>query len=147
MQLTKGQKDALVRKVMTIVEAKKEAKREELRKDYKPSKEVQDLISRFKKFFEARKQFYDIVKKLGFRVEYSYVETGADDLYDIVVNFDDKKITFADVENKIKERELGSMYNQMYPYPDEQSVFDELELQNLSKSFDVDAFLAKYQEL
>lgn len=147
MQLTKGQKDALVRKVMTIVEAKKEAKREELRKDYKPSKEAQDLISRFKRFFEARKQFYYIVKELGFRVEYSYVKTGEDDLYDIAVNFNDKKITFADVENKIKERDLGSMYNHMYSYPDAQSVFDELELQNLSKSFDVDAFMKKYEEL
>ena len=147
MTLTKGQKDALVRKVMAIVEAKKEAKREELRKGYKPSKEVQDFISRFKKFFEARKKFYDTVKELGFCVEYSYVASGVDDLYDISVNFGDKKITFADVENKIKEKELGSMYNQIYTYPDEQSVIDELELQNISKSFDIDAFLAKYQNL
>ena len=65
MRLTKSQKDALVRKAMSIINEKMEAKREELRKNYKPSKKAVAFLARVKKFFEARTAYYKAVEEAG----------------------------------------------------------------------------------
>ena len=148
MQLTKGQKDALVRRVMTIVNEKKEAKREELRKGYKPSKEAQEFISRLKKLITIRSNFIKQVKELGFEfeMEYSYLKCMIDDKYSFDVPYH-REIDLNNYVEKIMNSDLDKMYNSQYKYPTEESVMDDLELTNLSKSFDVDAFLAKYENL
>ena len=147
MQLTKGQKDALVRKVMAIIEKKKEAKREELRKDYKPSKEANEMIARLKKLFEARKKFMDTIKELGFRPEYSYVHNGENDKFSFELRYIDKDTTFDLLAGRIRDNELGETFNSKFTYPAEWDVTDDIELLNLGKSFDIDAFLKKYEEL
>ena len=147
MTLTKGQKDALVRKAMAIVEAKKEAKREELRKGYKLSKEATEFLVRVKKFFKAREEYIKAVNSLGFAFGYCNVETNRDEPFYMSVNHSDKNASYEKVENDVVEKEL-SKYNAVFKYPTQEEVYDEIELMNLSKSsFDVDAFLSKYQNL
>ena len=147
MQLTKGQKDAIVRKVMTIIEEKKEAKREELRKDYKPSKEATEFLARVKKFFKAREEYIKAVNSLGFAFGYCNVETNRDEPFYMSVNHSNKDASYENVEKEVFEKEL-SKYNAEFKYPTQEEVYDEIELMNLSKSsFDVDAFLSKYQNL
>ena len=150
MQLTKSQKDALVRKAMGIINEKMEAKREELRKDYKPSKETTEFLSRVKKFFEARETYYKIVKELGFKVDTYSMQLGSvkQDI-DIPIQHykDSDMVKYEDVVKQVEDKELGNLYNKKYTYPTEYEIMDELELSGLSKSFDIDAFLAKYQNL
>ena len=147
MQLTKGQKDALVRKVMAIIEKKKEAKREELRKDYKPSKEAKEMILRLGKLFDARKKFMDTIEELGFRPEYSYIQNGINDKISFQLRYTDNDTTFDFLADRIRDNELGETFNSKFTYPDEWNVTDDIELLNLGKSFDSDAFLKKYEEL
>lgn len=147
MQLTKGQKDALVRKALAIVEKKKAEKREELIKDYKPSREATELLDRIKKLLDARKKFYKVIEELGFRVNYNYIEPNVKDGFNIEIVFNKNDVKFSELADKIREKELGSMYNNKFKYPTEYDIMDEIELANLSKSFDIDAFLKKYEEL
>lgn len=146
MQLTKGQKDALVRKVMAIIEVKKEAKRKELIAQYKPSKEAKELVEKIKTLFAARAVYYKTLKDLGFSLDYNKVDISNSikplSLYNTNTDHDiDYFIT------EIRDAELGKTYNKQYRFPTEEDVIDELELLNIGKSFDVDAFLAKYQNL
>lgn len=150
MQLTESQKDALVRKAMSIINEKMDAKREELRKSYKPSKEAVAYLARVKKFLEARATYYKAVEELGFSIDSYSVKLGDKEL-DIdtsvhhYLNLDEVK--YKDIAKRVEDKELDDLYNKKYTYPTEYDIMDELELSGLSKSFDIDAFLAKYQNL
>jgi len=147
MQLTKGQKDALVRKVMAIIDAKKEAKREELRKSYKPSKKASELITKIEKLLKARAQFYKTIDELGFRVNYTCIYTNNDCEFSFELQFNKKDAKLSDYADKIRDKELGKIYNKEFKYPVECDVIDDIELMSLSKSFNVDEFLKKYEDL
>lgn len=150
MQFTKSQKDALVRKAMSIINEKMEAKREELRKSYKPSKKAVAYLARVKKFFEARTAYYKTVEELGFSINAYSVELGGNES---IINTNVQHyngpvhLKYEDIVKKVEDKELGDLCNKKYSYPTEYDIMDELELSGLSKSFDIDAFLAKYQNL
>ena len=147
MQLTKGQKDALVRKVMSIIEEKKNQKREELRKDYKPSKEVTAYIKKLEKLFAAREQYHKVIKDCGFELNYSHVKAPLDSNFYLSIYHEKDELTLDKCFDRIRDNELGRIYDKQFSYPDECSVMDEIELLNLSKSFDVDSFLEKYKNM
>ena len=150
MQLSKGQKDALVRKVMTIIEEKKEQKRNELIAKYKPSKEIVEILERIKKYLNAKEKFFNTIKELGFTAKYSYVAfenevlsgsgIGSDSYTESTRNFDD-------YAKLVRNAYIAKKFNKEYTYPDETNVIDDIELLNIGKSFDVDAFLEKYRNL
>ena len=147
MQLTKGQKDAIVRKVMAIIDSKKEAKREELRKSYKPSKEANEFLTKVEKLLKARAQFYKTIDELGFRINYNCIETQNDCEFSLDLFFNKKDAKLSDYADKIRDKELGKIYNDRFKYPTECDVTDDIELMNLSKDFKIDEFLKKYEDL
>ena len=147
MQLTKGQKDAIVRKVMAIIDTKKEAKREELRKSYKPSKEANEFLTKVEKLLKARAQFYKTIDELGFRINYNYIEIKSDCEFSLDLPFNRKDVKLSDYANKIRDNELSKIYNDMFKNPTECDVTDDIELMNLSKDFKIDEFLKKYEDL
>ena len=149
MQLSKGQKDALVRKVMTIIEEKKEQKRNELIAKYKPSKEAVELLERIKKYLSAKEKFFNTIKELGFIAKYSYVMFENDELLRSIGgdNYTESTRNFNDFAKFVRDADLAKKFNKEYTYPDEISVIDDIELLNIGKSFDVDAFLEKYKNL
>jgi len=151
MQLTKSQKDALVRKAMGIINEKMEAKREELRKSYKPSKRAAGFLAKVKKFLEARETYYKTIDELGFKIDSYYVQLGSVESspFDISIQHykDSDQVKYEDIVKKVEDKELDDLYNKKYTYPTEYEIMDELELSGLSKSFDIDAFLKKYEEL
>lgn len=148
MQLTKGQKDAIVRKVMAIIDAKKEAKREELRKSYKPSKEAAILIKKLTKLYDLRMQYCAAVRELGFDVGHSTITCDALRKLNIYIYHEDNETNNIDKwKEAIRDKELGDIYNKQFNYPSEYDVIDDIELMNLSKDFKIDEFLKKYEDL
>lgn len=147
MQLTKGQKDALVRKVMAIIDAKREAKREELRKSYKPSKEANEFLTKVEKLLKARAQFYKTIDELGFRINYNCIELKDNCEFGLDLPFSRKDAKLSDYSDNIRDKELGKIYNDKFKFPTECDVIDDIELMNLSKDFKIDEFLKKYEEL
>ena len=147
MQLTKGQKDAIVRKVMAIIDAKREAKREELRKSYKPSKEANEFLIKVEKLLKARSQFYKTMDELGFRINYNCIEFKDDCEFSLDLPFSRKDAKLSDYVDNIRENELGKIYKDKFKYPTKYDVIDDIELINLSKDFKIDEFLKKYEDL
>jgi len=148
MQLTKGQKEAIVRKVMAIIDAKKEAKREELRKSYKLSKKASEFLTKVEKLLKARAQFYKTIDELGFRINYNCIDVNKSECeINFELPFNKKDAKLSDYADKIRDNELGEIYNDKFKYPTEFDVIDDIELMNLSKDFKIDEFLKKYENL
>ena len=148
MQLTKGQKEAIVRKVMAIIDAKKEAKREELRKSYKLSKKASEFLTKVEKLLKARAQFYKTIDELGFRINYNCIDVNKSERgINFELPFHKKDAKLSDYAEKIRDNELGEIYNDKFKYPTECDVIDDIELMNLSKDFKIDEFLKKYENL
>ena len=144
MKLTSGQKQALVRKAMTIIQEKLAKEKQELEKNYKPSKEAIALLNKVKKILEARNAYRDTVKALGFKMCSYNAEIYNCEPCSISISHNGKE-TIEDYYNNIRDAELRNSYKKVYPQ--EYEIMDELELQDLDKSFNVDSFLAKYQNL
>jgi len=148
MQLTKGQKDALVRKVMDIINKKKEEKKEELKKNYKPSKEAVVLFNKAKQILEARNAYVKAVNATGLNFCSYNVETPYDysdsDAFRLCIYHSGKETTDS-IYEAIMNHELNKINDIKFPEPND--IYDELELLNLDKSFDLNSFLAKYQNL
>lgn len=149
MQLTKGQKDALVHKVMDIIAEKKEKKREELKKNYKPSKEATALFNKAKKIIEARDAYVKAVKATGlmfcsYDVETPYDYCGDSQKFSLCIRHNGTE-TIDNIYESIMNQELSKISDVRFPEPND--IYDELELQNLDKSFDLNSFLAKYENL
>lgn len=149
MQLTKGQKDALVHKVMDIIAEKKEKKKEELKKNYKPSKEAAALFNKAKKIIEARDAYVKAVKAAGlnfcsYDVETPYDYCSDSQKFSICIRHSGTE-TIDSIYESIMIQELNKINDTKFPKPND--IYDELELLNLDKSFDLSSFLAKYENL
>lgn len=149
MQLTKGQKDALVHKVMDIINKKKEEKREELKKNYKPSKEAVVLFNKAKQIIAARDAYVKAVKAAGmnfcsYNVETPYDYCGDSQKFSLCIRHNGTE-TIDSIYDSLMNQELSKISDVTFPEPND--IYDELELLNLDKSFDLNAFLAKYENL
>lgn len=146
MQLTRGQKDAIQRKAMAIINEKVEKRKAELIKSYKPSKEAKKALAVAKELIEARNAFYTMAKKYGFNIGYYGVESPDSLGFKFTINDCDKKGDYEKIEVEIRNTELNELTKDEH-YPSSQDVIDEIELLNITKDFDVDKFLEKYQNL
>jgi len=146
MQLTRGQKDAIQRKAMAIINEKVEKRKAELIKAYKPSKEAKKALAIAKELIEARNAFYTMAKKYGFKVGYYGVESPISLGFEFTINDCDKKGDYEELEEKIRNQELNKLTKDEH-YPSSQDVMDEIELLNITKDFDVEKFLEKYKNL
>ena len=149
MQLTKTQKDVLVRKALELIDAKREAKRAEFKKTYKPSKELAELLKKVKPVFEAREALLRACKDAGMELGNYNIRTPNvpyRDKFYVSMSHESGHLDFdKDIADELKKLEMTEQF--VDDLPTEQAVSDDLELANLGKSFDVDAFLAKYQTL
>ena len=145
MNLTRGQKDALARRAQKIVDEKRNTKKEELMKNWVPTPEEQKYLHDLEPVVAAIEKAKAAAKEAGFQICYSgfQVCNEVDRGRTIYYNSDD---TLEEVMLCLKsswaEKQLS---DKKYPTWDE--VVDEVELLTMSKDFDVDAFLKKYQDL
>lgn len=147
MTFTKGQKDALVRKAMAIIEARKKAKRPELMKNWKPKAELKDTLKKIEKFYALRHECARFAEEIGFKKSWNSWEIQLDgNTYTVSYRGDGFTSTFSDFLNEIKQNDVDSAVDSQ-PYPSNESIVDEVELSALSKDFDMDAFIAKYQNI
>lgn len=141
MNFTRAQKDALWRKIEEVSSVKKKRLMTEFENNWKPNPKFKDLYDKLKKLDKLRKEEADIEKEIT-GGEYSkrydfgdaslclYGSYGYDRTIELY-----KSQAKQDYENKLYADKI---------IPSETAVMDELELQLLSKTFDVQAFLAKF---
>lgn len=141
MNFTRAQKDALWRKIEEVSFVKKKRLMTEFEKNWKPSPKSKDLFDKLKKVIDLEKKVDALRNEL----------TGGD--YCKVYDLGDAKIhiykagKYETVLDTYKSSVMQDYENKLYAdkiIPSETAVMDELELQLLSKTFDVQAFLAKF---
>ena len=153
MKLTKGQKDALVRKAMLIVETKRKEKQQEYIKNYSPDKETKDFLKALVELKIMQEKLRDKAKKLGFREEYNgfcldYPVTDKNNTVRIWFGYSSDRDIVFDTEEKIMKAKIEEIAKKEgVHFPDMDDIQDEIELADLDKSFDMDKFLAKYESL
>lgn len=155
MQLTKGQKEAIARKVEAIVAEKRAAIQEKYKKEWKPSVEVNALLKAVKKVNDARLAYIKAVNDVGFEFNYSSVAVPLSEWIDVP----NKKFTIghdsphADIIKELRDKVMELQLNQRYSaeegkkFPDQFAIMDDIELLDLNKSFDLEKFLDKYKNL
>lgn len=145
MNLTRGQKDALARRAQKIVDEKRNTKKEELMKNWVPSPEEQKYLLDLESVIAAMEKAKAAAKKAGFRPCYSGFEVCGEVDRGRTINYrsDDtlEEITTC-LQSCWAENQLAEI-----KYPTWDEVVDEVELLTMSKDFDVDSFLKKYQDL
>jgi len=144
MQLTKGQKDALRRKALEIIYKKQDEKREELKKSWKPSKEIQKFLNGLRELIEMRDKYLAAYKKLGFEEGWCCYDYTSKE-FTLHLSSNDKK-SYDDIFNDIV-RQIVSKQMDNLKFPDDCSVQDKIELATLSKDFKMEDFLAEYENL
>ena len=137
MTLTRSQKDAIWRRVDNFYSKAREEKRKEFEKSFKLGPEAKALLEKYKKIQKLEKEVQDIIKSIV--GDSYYMNTTIDGAkFQIYGKMDPE--TFVDNFKATS----ASQYVNSLGYPTEQQIMDELELQLLSKSFDIDAFLEKF---
>ena len=144
MSLTKGQKDALVRRALAIAQEQRDKKRNEIIANYKPTKEEEKMLAAFREVYEARQHLIDVVKKNNFNIFYSQIGAPTGSPVSTTVYLSDDSSVDALMKDVI---ETIATKDFKFNLPCDSDIYDDLELAGLSKDFDVDAFLAKYQNL
>jgi hypothetical protein len=155
MQLTKGQKEAIARKVEAIVAEKRAAIQEKYKKEWKPSAEVNALLKAVKKVNDARLAYIKAVNDAGFDFKYSAVIVPLSEWIDAPnhnfnISHDSLDMDIIDkLHNKVMELQLNQRYSaeEGKMFPDKSAIMDDIELLDLSKSFDLEKFLDKYKNL
>lgn len=144
MKLTNGQKEALARKAEMIIEPKREKKGAELKENFKFGDETRDFLKKAKKVAEAAKALQKAVVETGMYFDYGAIRFNFDGcpLYYSLSSKDDMIEVFAD---NIKTYRIQKLIDKMYPTY--QEIMDELELSQLDKTFDMDSFIKKYENL
>lgn len=144
MKLTNGQKEALARKAEMIISPKRTKKEAELKENFKLSDETRDFLKKAKKVAEAVKALQKAVAETGMSLDYNSIRFNFDGcpLYYSLSSKDDMIEVFAD---NIKTYRIQKLIDKMYPTY--QEIMDELELSQLDKTFDLDSFIKKYENL
>lgn len=141
MNFTRAQKEALWRKIEEASSVKKKRIITEFEKNWKPSPKSKDLFDKLKKVVDLEKKVEALRDEI----------TGGD--YCKVYDLGDAKVhiyksgKYETVLDTYKSIVMQDFENRLYRdkvIPSETAVMDELELQLLSKTFDVQAFLAKF---
>lgn len=147
MQLTKGQKDALVRKAMDIVYEKKHKREDDLKAKWKPTKSQEKALSEFKRIIELRNAYLNAVNNLGFEFGYCEVRKKIGDC-SLSISRDSENTDYEKVVDALREYDVSKqLCDEFDALPNQTSITDEVELLSLSKDFDLDAFLEKYRKL
>ena len=150
MNFTKGQKIALKNRVCSIIENKRNALRAKLEKEYKPSKESAKLMSKIKSLGLAYENYMSSLKALGFKKGTWYDCDAVIDGVSISVsvgNSLDANPCDIILEALKKDWIEKQLKEQTKNYVDAWKIDDEIELLTLSKDFNLDEFLAKYEAL
>jgi len=149
MQLTKGQKDALIRQARSIIVKKREDKRRELVAKWKPSPEQKKVLNKVSEIQASILKLQQLLKDSGFTYEYNKWTKEVDKQTVRIFFYDIEGNVSAIHDNMQQDMKTFSVANELEKaaYPDEQDITDEIELLSLSKEFDVEAFLAKYRNL
>lgn len=142
MTFTKAQKEALWRKIDEVASKKKNKLVEEFTKNWKPSPKCKDILDKIKKASEYAKKADELWRE---------VMQGSN--YSCNLDFDGVKVyvyssnNYDGIMSQYKSAAIEKYQSELYEkkvIPSETAVMDELELQLLSKTFDVQAFLAKF---
>lgn len=142
MTFTRAQKEALWRKIDEVASKKKNKLVDDFRKNWKPSPKSKDILDKIKKASEYAKKADELWREVLHGGNYSArVNIDGVDLYVYSSN------NYESTLNSYKEAAVAKYESELYEkkiIPSETAVMDELELQLLSKSFDVRAFLEKF---
>ena len=137
MNFTRSQKDAIWRRVDNFYAKKREEKRKEFEKGFKLGPEAKALLEKYKKIQKLEKEAEDIRKSIS--GDSYFINTTVDGVrYSAYGRVDPD--TFIDNYKST----CSSQYVNSLGYPTQEQIMDELELQLLSKNFDIDAFLEKF---
>ena len=150
MQLTKGQKDALMRKALQIVDKKRAEKKSELVAHYKPSQETKRFLSKVSNIQALILRLNDAFKDAGFTKEYSSYKATIDGQIVSVSFYDIQTLNgniYSTIENDLMNKIINIELEKTVNYPDAMTITDDIEFLNLNKNFNVDEFLAKYNNL
>lgn len=145
MNLTKGQKEALARRAQKIVDEKRNTKKEELMKNWVPTPEEQEYLHNVEIVVSAIEKARTVAEKAGFRPCYRGFEVCGEIDRGRTINYrsdDTLEEVTTYLQSSWAEKQLTDI-----KYPTWEEVVDEVELLTMSKDFDVDAFLKKYQDL
>ena len=148
MQLTKGQKDALLRKVQQIVDAKRAEAQERYIKAYKPTAETVALLNKIKAIDKARNAYRKAVEDAGLNFNYSGIEYPIINASSICIYHNSDKFFYDYFSEEIMRKQLNKQAEKdEVRFPTYEAIIDDIELACLDKSFDMEAFLAKYNNL
>ena len=141
MNFTRAQKEALWRKIEEVSSVKKNKLMLEFEKNWKPNPKFKDLYDKIKKILELEKKVKDLRNEIT-DGEYSKKYDFGDARLEIYNSYSLERVMA-----NYKQEAMMAYENKLYAdkvIPTETAVMDELEIQLLSKSFDVQAFLAKF---
>lgn len=146
MNFTKSQKDALVRKVQSILNKKADEERNRLEKEWKPNKEQKEFIKRLARVWQALLEYRKVVAEEGFSFQYGQICYPLDGKIEGFYHNSDEPYDSYYITQEKSAYANKNFDNDKFGYSTEK-IYDDLELMILSKDFDVDAFLKKYEEL
>jgi len=144
MKFTQGQKQALTRKIEAIIAEKREAKKEELKKSFKLSPEQKEFVEKLKKVNKALVAYKNAVKEAGLDFNWSQINGPVNGISFSFQHNNDKPVDEVYLDD-LANIYVRDKYNDSFP--DQWEIADDLELQTLSKDFDIEAFLDKYRNL
>lgn len=147
MNLTKGQKDALLRKVQNIISNKKDEFRKKFLDKWSISTHEKYVLNQFHEMQKLRMKMQVIADELKLDRQYSSYRLH-EKCGDILFYFDSDK-SWADVYiNYLKEKAIDDATIKFSTkFPADYQIQDEIELLGLSKDFDMSKFLEKYEAL
>ena len=142
MNITSAQKDAIKRKVITLVNDAESKTREKVRGAYVLPENYRHIMTQLSKLEELQKEINAIVDEL--HMDSSY--------YSYRFNIGNIGCTFSRENAEYTKEFLTTLKNAYanqvvadmhFPTPEE--ISDDIELQTLDKNFDLKAFLDKYE--
>ena len=151
MNLTKGQKDALIRKASSIVDAKIAEKKKKLEAAWKPSKKLEVLLEKCKEIRKLRKAYLDALQSAGFLTDRYDIMLRDHPLHPgayVCIHWNSTEDFYEEVLKAFRTADLDRQVNKLLEeYPNEIDIQDKLELACMDKTFDLDSFLAEYKNL
>lgn len=151
MNLTKGQKEALIRKASAIVDAKIAEKKKKLEAAWKPNKKLATLLEKCKEIRKLRKAYLEALQSAGFTTDRYDIMLRDNALYPgayICIRWSSTEDFYEEVLKAVRTSDLDKQVNKLLEgYPNEIDIQDKLELACMDKSFDLDSFLTEYKNL
>lgn len=147
MNLTKSQKEALVRKAESLLADKRLAEETRLKKEWPVDDKISEYLKRFLPIQEALVSLHKAVLDAKAKLGYSYIEIDDENYGYMSLQYQDPRpenLISSWIE-RIRNNQIAEALNEKYP--NYIAIMDELELQCLDKSFDLDSFLNKYKSL